>query len=514
MIHIGQAGGFPGDWAYQGDAKLLVQDTVKSIQISLRLTFLEETDIDVTIIWGDILEDERLKISAKIQETKYQVLVVRNNILLIGYSYSPLNIGTNQTTNFIVVRIITYSGLPKNIEPTMGNAGNFVRLRAYLNDEFSSFDGVFNKEFQNTAEIFEKGIQESIKKPNIYCALNSGYKVKCGKKYSAHNDNNIFGRRNIDTLYKLSFIDVINTLENHQKAKGLCVDSFDDHANEISSIQHLEDTLNKLCAFLSIVCDYEVLPVYYDYSVYSQDKYIYGRIIPIWKRRRVARISRSWPTQGIHFMGNITSFLECCPIDKRLGRGIEHLKLTVYESTVELRLLAACSAVEYFYSYWFWQMDGCEKLMNGISQENSLIGLGASYINKLKKILGSADGKTPHLSRVIRFFLRDLKVDWLTYMSEEGSPEFLQVRNELLHGSFISDDILIFRSEETAKRLGTEILFSIMKVISKSNDLSLYEDLPIRKPQKDFYTLSDGWSEVKTVLDELHSKKDVKKFWN
>ena len=45
MTHPGWIGGFPGNWTYQGDAKLLVKDTVQLITISLRLIFLEEVEI-------------------------------------------------------------------------------------------------------------------------------------------------------------------------------------------------------------------------------------------------------------------------------------------------------------------------------------------------------------------------------------------------------------------------------------------------------------------------------------
>ncbi|VXD25237.1 hypothetical protein [Planktothrix paucivesiculata] len=245
------------------------------------------------------------------------------------------------------------------------------------------------------------------------------------------------------------------------------------------------------------------MPIYYDYSMFYKQKYIYGRIIPIWDRRRIPRTSKSWPTKGIHFLGNITSFLECCPLSKQLSRGIEHLKITVYESTVELKLMAACSAIEYFYSYWFREMNGLSKLINAVSENNQLV--------KLKQV---SPGRTPSLSTVIRFFIDDLGIDWKKYMGDKASPQFIQVRNDLLHGSFISDDIKIFEAEEVAQKLGTEILFSIMKNISKLKDSEEYESLPIRTPEKDFYKLSDGWNEIRDVLDELHTDKNYKRFWD
>lgn len=35
----------------------------------------------------------------------------------------------------------------------------------------------------------------------------------------------------------------------------------------------------------------------------------------------------------------------------------------------------------------------------------------------------------------------------------------------------------------------------------------LYENLPVRSPEQNFYTFSDGWIEVKEILDELHNDK-------
>ena len=45
MTHPGWIGGFPGNWTYQGDTKLLVKNTVQLITISLRLIFIEEVEI-------------------------------------------------------------------------------------------------------------------------------------------------------------------------------------------------------------------------------------------------------------------------------------------------------------------------------------------------------------------------------------------------------------------------------------------------------------------------------------
>ncbi|MBD2743488.1 hypothetical protein [Coleofasciculus sp. FACHB-1120] len=508
MTHPGWLGGFPGDWTYHGDAKLLIGDTIQSITISLRLIFVEEAEIDVKLIWKGIADDERLKIAEKMHDERQQILIIQPSIFLIGYSRPPFDIN-NGTTNFYTARFVTYSGLSKDVS-SEEKPDYFIQLRAYLNDEFSAIDEIFGTEFENTPQRQSRNATRIIDKPSLYCALSSGYEVKCGKKYIVHKDHNISYRRNIDTLYRLSFIDVRVPLINQHINKLIIHEAKE---IEVSLARHLEHVINDACAFLSIICDYEILPIYYDYSIYSQNKYVYGRVIPIWQRRRIPRISKSWPTQGIHFLGNVTSFLECCPLSKQLSRGIQHLKITVYESSVELKLMAACSAIEYFYSYWFWKMNGLSKLISASSQNNQLVDLTKDSVNNLKKANISSSGKTPYLSTVIRFFVDDLNIDWKKYMNSKGTPQFIKVRNELLHGSFTSDDITIFQAEEVAQKLGTEILFSIMKNISKLNDSKAYESLPVRPPEKDFYTLSDGWLEIRDVLDELHSEKNTKQFW-
>ena len=109
--------------------------------------------------------------------------------------------------------------------------------------------------------------------------------------------------------------------------------------------------------------------------------------------------------------------------------------------------------------------------------------------------------------------MNDLNIECKKYMDSEDIPLFIKVRNKLLHGSFISDDKEIFQAEEIAKKLGTEILLAIMKIISKADDAQSYESLPVRPLEKDFYKFSEGWLEIKDILDELHEEK-FKRFWN
>lgn len=446
MTHPGWIGGFPGDWSYQGKAKLLVGESSQLLTIDLTLVFIEEAEIDVKLIWEDVSEADRFKIAEKMGDVRQQILVIRKSIFLVGFSRPPFDIGRG-TTSFKVIRFITYSGSWEDILEEESNY--FIQMRAYLNEEVSSMDELFIAEFENMPRPGHRNDLRNLEDDSsLYCALNSGYEVRCGKKYITHKDHNTFYKKNIDTLYKLSFIDIILPLTN-QQINNLIIHEHQEI--EVSLAKHLERTISDLCAFLSIICDYEILPIYYDYSIFSNRRLIRGCNIPIWGRRKIPRITRSWPTQGIHLLDNITAFLECCPMSKQLSRGIEHLKITVYETSVELKLMAACSAIEYFYSYWFWKMRGLSKLIDAVSNHNPLVNLQKDFVNRLKKLSNSSSDKTPYLSTVIRFFLDDLNIDWQKYIDSNTSPFFIQVRNGLLHGSFISDEVKVFQAEESLR---------------------------------------------------------------
>ncbi|VXD25233.1 hypothetical protein [Planktothrix paucivesiculata] len=247
MTHPGWLGGFPGDWTYHGDAKLLIGDAVQSITISLRLLFVEQADIDVKLIWKGITDDEQLKTAVKMQEERQQLLVIQESIFLIGYSRPPFE-ANNGITNFHVTRFITSSGLPKDCF-TEEQTDYFIQLRAYLNDDFSSMDDIFATEFENIPQRRDRNFSTIRTHPSLYCALNSGYEVKCGKKYITHKDHNITYTKNIDTLYKFSFIDVSIPLKNKHLTK-LIIDEAQEI--EVSLARHLEQALNDTCAFLSI----------------------------------------------------------------------------------------------------------------------------------------------------------------------------------------------------------------------------------------------------------------------
>ena len=420
MPHIGSLGGFPGDWTYQGNAEFILKDTVQLVPVSLRFIFREQSEIDVEIIWDSFSRDEQVQIGLRMDNKQTQVLVIQKSILLIGFSIPPFNI--NRTTKFNVVKIITYSQFLSD-SSIKEDANTFIQLKAYLNDGVSSDDEIFAREFENMPRIHDGSYSDQKGIQPVYCKLNSGYEIRCGKKYITHQDHQTsYYTKNIETLYKLSFIDVVLPLKN-ENTSNLIVD--DPKNIEVYLVKNLENIFNDACAFLSIVCDREILPIYYDYSICNQNKYIDGRIIPIWSRRKILKVNKCWFAHETHLMGNIEAFFECCPTSKQLSRGIQHLSLTVYESSTELKLMASCSAIEYFYSFWLLEMNGLSKLIN----------IDPKQFKDLKNFKPNHD-RTPPLSTVIRHVADDLSIDWNKYMKKVGKPKFLEIRNELLHGSF------------------------------------------------------------------------------
>jgi len=182
MAHIGSFCGFPGDWAYQGKAKLLLKDTVQLVTVSLRFVFREQSEIDVEINWEEFSREERVEIGLKMKLEQTQVLAIQKSILLIGFSVAPFNI--NRTTKFNVAKIISYYQFSTD-SSMQEDDKHFVELQAYLNDGVSSDDEIFAEEFEGIPfrNIDQKGYRP------IYCKLNSGYEVRCGKKYITHKDH-------------------------------------------------------------------------------------------------------------------------------------------------------------------------------------------------------------------------------------------------------------------------------------------------------------------------------------
>ncbi|MBN3899597.1 MAG: hypothetical protein HWQ41_31320 [Nostoc sp. NOS(2021)] len=495
---------FPCDWDYQGDAHFLLDELTLLVTISLQLRFTDATELNVKIILKDDNRDENgsfANIDIKSSTANKKAIVIQEKVVLMGSSHMPNYY--KPVINFRCYKMFIYSGWNSNL-PFGEYVSDFVRLKAYLNDDVSSHDEIFGVEFQGLPKKQNKDL--NLGEPEYfspYCSLNSEYELKCGKSYVIHNQDS-FRQPNIETFYKLSFIDILRSIKTQNNLSLLT-----------HNIQELEQTMFQCCAFLSILCDYEIIPIYYDFTIYSKclDKQIQGKLVPIWEKAKISRLSKAWPKQGVALHHNAEAFLECCPLDKQLSNGILELRTTVLDVTSESKLYASCSAIEYFYSYWLRNLGGVQKMEKAFIQNSPLLPSDKKFNYSLidaKK----ANGRTPALSLTIRFFLDKLGIDWNKYIKKsKGTPDFLNIRNNLLHGKYTDGDLPVIYASQVAEKIAIEVMLYILKKISKSN-IDFYTNIPIEEPINHHTILSDGWSEIVQALDMFINGEQDEVFWS
>lgn len=495
---------FPCDWDYQGDAHLLLDDLTLFITISLQLRFTDATQLNVKIILKDDSRDETgsfASIDIKLNKSTKKAVVIQEKVILMGSSHMPNH--HKPVINFRCYKMFIYSGWNSNL-PFGEDFSDFVRLKAYLNDDVSSFDKFFGVEFQGLPN--KQHNDSKLGEPEYfspYCYLNSDYELKCGKSFVIHSQHS-FREPNIETFYRFSFIDILHSIKTHNHPILLT-----------QKIQELEETMFQCCAFLSILCDYEIIPVYYEFTIYSKslDKQILGKLVPIREKARISRLSKAWPKQGVALHHNAEAFLECCPLDKQLSNGILQLKTTVLDVTSELKLYTSCSAIEYFYSYWLRNLGGLQEMENAFLQNSPLQPLDKKFHNSLNEAK-NVNGRTPALSSTIRFFLNKLAIDWNKYIkTSKGTPDFLNIRNNLLHGKYTDGDLPIIYASQVAEKIAIEVMLYILKKISKSN-IDFYTKIPIEEPINHHRILSDGWSEIVQALDMFINGEQDEVFWS
>ncbi|MEH2035857.1 hypothetical protein [Nostoc sp.] len=495
---------FPCDCDYHGEAHFLLDELTLLVNVTLQLRFTDATELKLKIILKDDNKDENgfySGINIKLRQANKQAIVIQEKVILMGIAHMPNY--NSPVISFRCYQMFIYSGWDSNL--SLGeDFSDLVQLKAYLNDDVSSSDEIFGVEFQGLPKKRDNDLNlvetESF---SPYCFLNSHYELKCGKSYVIHSQDS-FRKPNIETFYRFSFIDILRSI-NPQTNQSLL----------IQKIQELEQAMFECCAFLSILCDYEIIPIYYEFIIYSKslDKEIQGKLVPIQEKARISRLSKAWPTQGVSIHHNAEAFLECCPLDKQLSNGILQLKTTVLDVTSELKLYASCSAIEYFYSYWLKKLGGIQELENALIQKSPLLPSNRNFQDSLNEAK-NANGRTPPLSLTIRFFLDSLGVSWNKYIkTSKGTPDFLNIRNNLLHGKYTDAELPIIYSSQVAEGIALEVMLHILKKISKSNT-DFYTDIPIGEPTNNHRILPDGWSEVVQALDMFINGDQDEVFWS
>lgn len=200
---------FPSNWNYSGEAKLVIGNFQYIFKINIIFLFAEEIEIEVKIFWDDISLDKIFDIGDNFTNTSNHKLIVQESLILIGNTYFPRCSSYIQPTEFYVNRIITYE---KSFEKTnLLDSFDFCNVRVYLNDQYSGRDDDIISEYINIQRYSKGKYTNVLERENagLYCQLNSVYKVQCGQQYAIHKDHNIFfDRKNIETLYKSSFIGI------------------------------------------------------------------------------------------------------------------------------------------------------------------------------------------------------------------------------------------------------------------------------------------------------------------
>jgi len=241
---------FPCDWDYHGAAHFILDDLKLLVNVTLQLRFTDATELNLKIILKDEYKDETdsfFNIDEKIHKTDKQIVVIQDEVILLGISHIP-NL-YRPVVNFRCYQIFMYSGWCSSL--SLGEKpSDVVRLKAYLNDDVSSGDEIFGVEFQGLPKKRNSYLDiEKTQSFSPYCYLNSHYGLKCGKSYVIHRPDS-FKQPNIETFYRLSFIDILRSskISNNQ---SLLIDK----------VQELEQTMFQCCAFISIICGYEIIPI-------------------------------------------------------------------------------------------------------------------------------------------------------------------------------------------------------------------------------------------------------------
>ncbi|QCS49619.1 hypothetical protein FEK30_09295 [Picosynechococcus sp. PCC 11901] len=358
-----------------------------------------------------------------------------------------------------------------------------VQLKTCLNDSISYDDQFFGKELKGIPNDRDIGYIKDYE--DEYNQSHTGYKFRCGKRYSLHKDSRIFLMQNPKVMYDFSFFEI-------RKDKSMNLILKREILDEI--IQEFMIISDDISAFLSIRAGYEVIPIFYEYEIVTDDYSSKGFLIPLSHSRRLRNISYSLTNTLINFKALILSILECVPLDSKLSRSLQHLKLTTYDTPAELKLMAACSSLEYLYSYWFRNLNGYQKLVQ-FKQSEDFKSKPRNFRKNIDKIkLENFDPKiaknTPSLTTLIAFFLYDLEINSSKYSISWGdSPQFITVRNNLLHGGHFVDEIEISIAQDNVCLLAMEVLLTILEKLSLSENKQIYSRDKIRNQENEFYLI-------------------------
>lgn len=383
------------------------------------------------------------------------------------------------------------------------NQEGFVRLKVYLSDEFSFRD---QYDISEGLESIDEWSEDFISKNEIFCNLKSGYSFRCGKSHKSY-----FSSKNINfdqkVTHKLSFFDVKLNIccrdslgENeHNHLKG----EFSD--NIANTLGQLELLTLRLCDYLSVLAGRIIDPLYYEYEILDLSGFVGGLIIPVLDYIRLNTNLHHWPGgKDLVLSTALEAFLECCPVEDRISRGLFNLKSSLSRDySSDLQVLAVCSSIEYYFAHWFWDMSGYDFL---ITHEE--------VKQKQKEFIESnyKNGKTPALSTFLPFFLEDIEI---VYEYSE-TLNLLDFRNKILHGGLFSESAEFLSAVQMGRHLAASILNAVLKRVSKTENKSIYDQIKTNTTTSSY--LDDShWlfvEEARQELADFKSSGRLGKYWS
>jgi hypothetical protein len=502
---------FPGDYNYQGPSTLLIEELTLSAFIIVNIIFDGEVNVELKILWrNESLENRDFADVMASKRAHTVTVIIKSQMIIIGTfressrslvdNVERISLNVIRVTSFKVNRFARLQGGRKyyatSNSPQVIPESNWIRIKAYLNNEYCMNDWILES------------------KEITYCLLNSGYYFKSGCLRLVHQEPRIT-RSNYERTYKFSFIEFIRPIQpsqllatanstsasQNQKVSFPLKDYF--FLNEVRDAELLSGAA---CDFLSVLSGQELSPIFFEYEIHINGKSIKGQTIPVSSKRKLEQHGKlfSYPNHNLNLLRDFSFFLENCPLHEKLSRGISSLRMAISTDIVNLQLLSSCSALEYFFSFWLFEMHGFGKLLKSIDNKR------AKKLNRIRD-----KGQTPKLSEYLKPFLLHLTLSDLEYIDLESSQPFLNVRNELLHGRFISDhDIEIFEARAIAQSLATEVLISIMQILNPLCRDEFYKNVKARKPLLGFTSAPDGWDAVRSAMYCAYDESCENIYWD
>ncbi|MDB9528641.1 hypothetical protein PN498_21800 [Oscillatoria sp. CS-180] len=508
---------FPGKFNFREEASICAKDFSFRVDVDIAIDFHDKISVSTKVF--------KRTASRKIEKGSHETLgfinqfknetkiIIPGKLIIFGF-FTSIQTKLDSSRNcvesgiFAAYEIISleFPGYVRYQEDEMkhflldrnNEQPNSIRLKVYLSDEFS---------FKDKYNISESlNVDNNVVLPEVFCLLKSGYLFRCGKSRKSFSSVETVS---IDQqiIYKFSFFDLKLEKQNLMgeiKVDGEETNNFNGCADVLKQLELIS---MKLCDYISIIAGRVIEPIYYEYEVSISGRSINGLMLPVFEHIRLNTNATHWPTQNSSssdLSSMLEAFLECCPLEERMERGLFNLKSSLSKDySSGLQILAICSSIEYFFAHWFWGLSGYSFLMNhpDVAQRKK---------RSMEK--NHADGKTPALSTYLKVFLEKIEVIY----NHEETLKLLEYRHKILHGGLFSETSEFLLTIQTGRSLSAQIMNSILKSISKSDNTDVYEQI-VAAPLISSYLNSSHWLDVESARNELvnfESSEILGKYWS